>query len=337
MHRYAAGAVALLCCTALFAGGIAVADEHYDIAIAGSVDTPDRQVTLEGQEYTVSAIGVAAPGESISVSVDAPADASYDLYLYNDDRQVVDRINNAGTSETFDGDYSVGSYMVALYEDGNFHTVHPVVVTSFDVGLTTPDTAESGETVEFSVDVENVPDTPENLNTVQIVISTDGDERTLTATETGDGTYTAEATLSESGTYLVYANVRGEESQDGQRELLGVSESSVVTVRESTAANSPTPTEAPDNGGGGDTGDSTPTSTATATSSESTASTASPTPTATVTATSTPTDPATTTSPTPNNVVTPNQETPTQTTGGLSVLVAMGAVVGFGLLTRRQR
>jgi len=353
MHRYAAGVFALLCCTALFVGGIAVADGHYDISIAGSVDTPDRQVMLEGQEYTVSAIGVVAPGKSISVSVDAPADATYDLYLYNDNRRVEERINDASSSETFDGDYSAGSYVVAVESDGQFKTVHPVVVKSYDVGLGTPDTARSGDTVEFSVDVANVPGTPENLDSVQVVVSKDGEDQTLTATEMSDGTYVAETTLSETGTYLVYANVRGSEEVNGQKEVLGASGSEEVDVRDptSTPSPTPTPTETSASGGGGSTVDDTPTQTPTSTSSQSSTATsptatvtqtpttsATPTVTTTETTTATATETATqTASPTPNNVVTPNGESPTQTTGSLSALVAVVAVLGFGLLTRRRR
>lgn len=342
MNRYVAGLFALLCCTALFAGGIAAGDSHYDLTVAGSVDTPDRVVSLEGNDYTVSAIGVVSPGEAIDVSVDAPADTEYDLYLYNEDRYPEGRINDAGTSETFDGDYPAGSYMVAIYADGSFVTVHPVVVSSYDVTVDTPESAQPGEEVTFTVGVENVDGTPENLDSVQVVVSNDGDDQTLTATQNGDGEYSATTTLSETGDYLVYANVRGSETSQGQRELLGASGSATVNVRDATPTPTVTPTSTPENSGdGGQSGENTatatPTATATVTPTINDTSTVTSPPTAT--ATPAPTESATpteTTTPTPNNVLTPNDESEsTETTGNLSVLVPLLAVLGFGLLTRR--
>lgn len=341
MDRYAAGAFALLCCIALFIGGIAAADQQYGIDIGGSVDTPTRQETLEGEEYTVSAIGVVSPGDAIEVSVDVPADVSYDLYLYDDERRSQERIENADATETFDGDYSVGSYLVAIWVDGQARAVHPVVVQSYEVTVDAPSEVEPGESVEFTVDVSNVPDTPENLNSVQVVVSKNGDDQALTATESGDGIYTAETTLAETGSYMVYANVRGSDEVNGRKELLGASQSSTVAVRESTptttASPTPTPTEVPSSGGG-ETSDGTPTATETPT--QTSMDTASPTATATATETSMATQTATaspTATLTPNDVVTPNQESPTETTGGLSALVAVVAVLGFGALTRRRR
>ncbi len=341
MNRYAAGALALLCCTALFVGVVAASDGGYDIDIAGSVDTPDRQVTLEGQEYTVSAIGVASPGESIEVAVDAPSDASYDLYLYNDDERVEDRVNNAGSTATFDGEYAAGSYMVAVYVDGSFVSVHPLVVSSYDVTLNAPANVEPGDTAEFAVDVENVDGTAESLESVQVVVSKDGDDTALQATETADGTYTAETTLSETGEYLVYANARGEETSQGQQELLGASQSATVTVRDPTPTATSTPTDS--NGGGQPSTDDTPTPTGTQTATSTTTATTTPTETATATSTATPAETAsqsatpTESTATPSNVLTPNSDpTSTETEGPLSVLIPVVALLGFGLLTRRR-
>ena len=335
MSRYAAGVFALLCCTALFVGGIAATDGSYDISVDGSVDTPDRVVTLEGNDYTVSAIGVVAPGEPIEVAVDAPADATYDLYLYNDDRQSEARINDASATETFDGDYPAGSYMVAVYADGNFVTVHPVVVSSYDVTLDAPQAAAPGDTVEFTVDLENVAGTEENLDSVQVVVSNDGEYETISATEAGDGSYTATTTLSETGEYLVYGNVRGEETAEGQKELLGVSQSTTVSVEEST----PTPTSTATGGSGNDpTDEGTATVTATATSTGTATATATDTTTpASATASAAPATETATSTATPSNVVTPNEESSTtETTGRLSVLIPVLALLGFGLVTRRR-
>lgn len=355
MNRYVAGVLALLCGTLVFVGGFAVADAAFGVNISGSVDTPDREVTVEGDQYPVSAIGVVAPGEPIEASVTAPDSASYDVYLYDEDRRAVEVISDAGTTVTFDGDYGAGSYVVAVWVDGNVRAVHPVVVKSYEVSVDAPDRAVVGSEVKFTVDVSNVAGTAEELDTVQVVVSKDGEDEALTATKSGDGAYTVSTTLSESGDYLVYANVRGPDTANGRKELLGVSESTTVEVREPTqtptATATPTPTDTPNTGGGSPSDPATETATATSspmqTATVTITATSSPTQTATETATATPTSTVSetgtptirdTATGTPSNVVTPNQSTPTPTTttSGLSTLVSVIAVLGFGFLVRRR-
>lgn len=344
MNRYLVGVLSLLCCTVLFAGGIAATDAAFGVEIAGSIDTPDREVTVEGDQYTVSAIGVVDPGEPIEASIDAPENTSYDVYLYDEDRRAIEVISDAGATATFDGDYSTGSYVVAVWVDGNVRAVHPVVVRSYEVTVDAPAEVEPDTQIEFAVNAETVPGTPENLDTVQVVVSNDGDERELTATETSDGSYTVTTTLSEAGDYLVYANVRGSDSARGEKILLGVSRSTTVTVQDSTPTSTTTATDA-----GGSGGDETPTTTSTSTDTATPSDTSTATATTTPTETPTATDPSTpatqsatsaentaTSTPTPSNVLTPNGSSTTETTGSLSVLLPLGALLGFGFLVHRQ-
>ena len=350
-------AITLLVCS-LVVGGVVAADTAsnghdgncetgatYVMQMSDCVDTPDRVVTLEGDDYTVSAIGVVSPGETISVSVGAPNQESYSVYLYNSNRNIEDNtvLDGSGTA-TFDtSELSSGSYMLAVNgPDGNIRTVYPVVVRSYRASLDAPANAEPGEEVTFTVSVENVSGTAKQLEEVNVVVSKDGDDEELTATESNAGTYTVTTTLDESGSWLVYANVRGSDIINGQQELLGAAHSAVIDVQESTPTETATDTEQKSSDtGGSDDGDSsvdTPTKTVTDTVNETVTEPVTETETQTEdetetdTETETVTDTETTT--TTDSVITPEDSTETRTTGALSPLLAVLALFVVGLSRR---
>lgn len=341
MARSRPAVLALLCCASVVFGGIAVADSAYQVSVPESIDTPDRVVTLEGNEYTVSAIGVVSPGDPITAELAAPDGTDYSVYLYDNNRNVVDtkRVIDHQNTETVSfptDDYDAGSYVLAVYgPDGNFRAVHPVVIRSYGLSVDAPKQAEPGETIEVTVSVENVTGTTEQLNFVQVVLS-NGDDRTLRAAKTGDGTYTVETSLSASGEYLVYANARGYDDANEHKELIGADNTNAIEVRDPTPTESETSvaTEtATDEGQGGPNPSSTDTPTDTATPTETPSPTMSPTDTETETSTATDTPTQTTTS---EGVVTPNETgSPTQTTGAIHAAVPLVAIVTF-LLWRRS-
>lgn len=352
MNVIRSAAIALLICVILAGAGAAVAEtstshdrncktgDTYVMRMADCVETPDRVVTVEGEEYTVSAIGVVSPGESISVSVDAPADSSYSVYLYNSDRQIIDqnRIDGSGQASFETNSLAAGSYMLAVNgPDGNIRTVYPVIVRSYRVSLDAPADPAPGEQVKFTISVENVSGTTKQLSEVNLVVSKDGNDEELTATKQSAGTYTVTTTFQQTGSWIVYANVRGTQTVNGQKALLGASHSKTITVAEPTPTPSETTTQtatptdtATDSAASANSPTSSPTDspTATPTQTETPTETATESPTGTATATTTqPTDSATPT----DSVITPNDSTPTQTTGPLSPALALLALLLAGL------
>lgn len=320
-------------------GGIAVADGQYTLSVANSVDTPTRTLTLEGEPYQVSAIAKVRPGERLSFSTEAPEGADYSVYLYNDDREIVDttRMTGPGSKSFPTEGYDTGSYLLVINgPDGNYRTIFPVVLAAYETSLSAPSSATTGEQVTFDVDLTAVDGTNGQIDRVEVVLSKGGEDTVLNATKQSEGTYTATATIDDAGAYLVYTNVRGTETVEGRKEILGVSDAHTLEVTQPTPTPTATATEEPNTGGSGGTDQST-TTTATETHS--------PTPTATQTATASPTDtdsakatPSKTTSTTPtrtetqttttSNVITPASPSDqgTQTTGGLSLLVPIVAV-----------
>jgi hypothetical protein len=339
MRTFSPPIVVLLCCGLILLGGLAAGASTYQLSVPNSVETPDRVVTLEGDEYTVSAIGVVSPGESIEAAVpNAPEDADYSVYLYDHTRNIVDTdaMTGPGTA-TFDTDgYAAGSYLLVVNgPDGNYRTVHPVIIRSYEVSVDAPDRAEAGETIQLTVSVENVAGTTDDLESVQVVLSKNGDDRAMTATKESDGTYTVETTLSETGEYLVYANVRGPDETDDRKELLGATNANTIEIRDATPTPTATPTASSSSGGGNansqpddtatPTATMTPTATATATPTDGETATESPTPTETATATQTATS---------DEVVTPNTDATTQTSVPIHPAVPLVALLTF-LLWRR--
>ncbi|RLM59953.1 hypothetical protein, partial [Halorubrum sp. Atlit-26R] len=57
-------ATLVLCSVVFGAVAVATASEHYDVTSAGSVDVPDRTVSLNGQEFEIESVGYATPGET---------------------------------------------------------------------------------------------------------------------------------------------------------------------------------------------------------------------------------------------------------------------------------
>lgn len=222
-------AVTVLVVAAL--GGPANADDAFDITVSDAVDLPPRTVTFQGQTFTVSGTLRTDPGTPHDVEVDAP-DVVYRVYVYNSDQQIVESRRGDGPSSfTFDFDgYVPGSYALVVNYDGVFEDVFPVVVEGYTVAHDAPDAAESGDSIEVTVDVtETVADEPPAAVTV-IVADADMSVRTR-ADRTGD-TYTATVSLAEvdAGTYTIWAVAQGNETAFGHQTVLGMSTPDTLDV-----------------------------------------------------------------------------------------------------------
>lgn len=306
--------LALALCVAL--AGMAPfvgAQSAYGLSISPSIDAPERTVTLDGQEYQVSAIAQRTPGDELAVAVSAPEGTEYDVDLYDADRQVVDYESGVGDDRVaFDtAELEPGSYVVGLYVDGVYEAIHPVVVAGYSVSTDHPSEVTAGSAFEVSVEVA-----PGERSTppagVTVVLWNDGTTERVSASQASDTEYvaTVPGDALSAGEYRVYAAAQGEEEVNGEPELLAASAGGTVTV-ETASAPEPTPTAAP-------------TATPSPTENGETSPTATETPTATEDA----------------SVVTPNPatESPTSTPGQpLSVAPAVAALALVALWLWRAR
>lgn len=330
----------------LFAGGAVVAAENpaYSISMNSSVDVPNKTVTLEGTEYNVSRSGMVAPGDDIVVNTETP-DEMYTVYLYNSDEQIVaesDKKYSSGTVSFETDELSSGSYIVAITgPQGDYETIYPVVIRGYDVSLSASNSITEGETTDVAVNISAREDAPE-IDTVEVVIADGSETRTVTATKDGDQ-YVAPISIDSPGSYELYANVRGTESYQNQKELLATTSPTSLTVNEASESDTGGSSSDSDSDSSGSQGSSDEDSSTTTTDS-STATTESPS-----TSTVSPTAAATTTAESTSDVITPNESTTSSdttssdgstntTTPGFSAVLAVFALLvsigGFGL-TRR--
>lgn len=321
---------------------VGAADGEYEISVAGSIDTPTREVNLEGATYNVSAIGKAETNSSIDVTVTAPdSNQLYRVYLYNSDKQIVK--GNTGTGDetlTFELDgLDPGTYIFAVQEQGANKKIHPLVIKGYETTLEMPTSATIGETVTVDISTEQIHQNA-TRDRVEIVVAGQETQINKTASETG-GSYTTTIDTDPftAGTYRVYANVRGGKAVYGQKEIYGVSDSHSLSVRsqDKTAA----ATENTDEGATAT--DSQPESTEVTTTSGPTGKikiTSEPSPEPTTSTESTTTASSSTdTPPADTSVITPSSETAAETPTtipGFSVLQVIGGVLLIGLIIRRR-
>ncbi|WP_286672166.1 PGF-CTERM sorting domain-containing protein [Halorarius halobius] len=344
------------------------ADAQFSIEITDDIDTPSRNVDIEGETFTVSSVAQRSPGEELAVPVDAPdSSIQYEVYLYNEDFEIVDTkaMQGDGTARFQTGSYAAGSYLAAVYYDGDVDALHPVVIAGYTTSLSIDSSVESGEsttaTVEVQAGSESLPP-----HRVQVVIGSDSKSIRTDATKQSTGTYTATVDVDLSpGSYFAYGVVRGSsETENGRDVVLSVSPGQDLTV---TEASTSTPTESPSDGGGtggggtggdgpaggtggggtdGGTANATATPTVTATPNATVSPTASPTvsPTASPTVSATPTaTPTASPSPTDDGVVTPSSPTATPSstptpTGqpGFGLVAALVAILALAAVAHRR-
>jgi hypothetical protein len=323
----------------------------YEMTVSDSVDTPSRTVTLQERDHEVSGVTVVDSGESVSISVSAP-DETYRVYLYNGDEQIVaEKRGDGDGSFTFDlSGYEPGSYMLAVYQDGYYRTVHPVVVRGYDVTVDAPNSVTAGNEVDVSVDVTQTADAP-SPDSVELALADDDETVRVTATRESATTYTASVPTSDLGTgdYALHAAVRIDEQAFDERAVVGVSQSTQVSIDAESTTTSDDST-----GDGSSTGGTTTTETTADTPTETTAVTATTANTETTTATTQPTTAATesttdtratTEGPTTGDdaVLTPDESTTereadSDSSGqpGLGILATVAAVLSIGILASRR-
>jgi hypothetical protein len=220
---------------------------EYSLSSPGEVEIPARNLTVEGEEYTVRAFGRVDPGDTVRVDVEAPENAEYSVYLYDREFRIerTDSMDGPGRA-TFPTDgLSPGSYLAAVYEGGVVE-VYPVVVRGYDVTVEAPTSAAGEFTATVTVADGALTRDPSQ---VQVVLGDDDRSVRVDADRVSDGEYRATLPTDrfEPGTYALYGVVRGEnETAGGDRVILGVSDRHEVELEAA-----PTPTATPEPGGDG--------------------------------------------------------------------------------------
>jgi len=216
----------------LVAAPLGVSAVDYSLSTDAEHDVPNRDVDFEGNTYTITSLSRVDEGDTLTVDVSGPADKGYDVNLYTPENQIADSafVGGGDATVTFDMSFTPGSYALVIEQDGDTKRIHPVVIKAYDVTHSGPGSAESGASVDVTVDVTDLG-SEKDINYVQVVLGNDTTEVTERATESG-GSY--DATLSTDdlgpGEYSLYATVRGTEEVRDRDELLGFSDRTTVTI-----------------------------------------------------------------------------------------------------------
>ncbi|GAB6878820.1 hypothetical protein JCM17823_10940 [Halorubrum gandharaense] len=282
---------------------------EYSIDVENSIDTPEQQVEIEGNSYTISSIARVVAPDDIVIEHSGPSGEQYDVYLYDsagDIRQEQFNQEEGDPPVEFStDDETPGTFVAALEDDNNaIAAIHPVVIAAYDVSLDgVPDEMTAGEEVSVTAELSSIEERP--IEEVQLVVWNGNSEDELSMTDEGDGTYTATYDEFEEGDYELYVAVRGEDEVEvkDELEILGLSDSSSLTVNEADNGGNGGSGGGGGGGGGGGAG---------AGDGETTTPTETETPTETGTPTTTPTETETPT----ETVESTESETPTETETG---------------------
>lgn len=359
------GGLAVLAVLCVVASGLTVAAGGYSLSSPDASPAPERTEEIQGTEFTVDSRVSADPGDSITVESTAPDEESYWLYLYNSDgeTEIQQRVDGGDATVEFDlGDVEPGSYAVGTFSnaDGEIMAVLPVLVRGYDVSASAPGQVASDESFEVTVDVTATAASGDPAEVTAIFADETG-EHTVEASGS-DGSYAATVDAADlgEGEYTVYGAVQGgDESIEGERELLGIDEAGTLTVQERTETETPTETETATetetetatetsgsdgstggSGGSGGGGDEAPAGEATPT--ESNGSTGTQTDVATATEGESPTETETATETddgaiTPSNGSTDGEETTGADGPGFGAVSVIAALIAVGILGTRRR
>lgn len=215
-----------------------LAAQSADIAVSGSQSIPQQTIKFENERFLTSSLRVADPGDSIVADVSVDPDEVYRVYIYNTEEQVMtQQRETADASVEFDlTDYSSGTYLLTVVQDGTYLAIHPLLVRGYSASTTAPDRAARDESIELQASVEKLRG--ETLSFVEFVV-TNGDERIrVDADRVSDSRYMATADLSElsPGEYQVYATIRGDTEAFGEAEFLGLSEGEPIEITSSESS-----------------------------------------------------------------------------------------------------
>lgn len=253
--------ILLICCifsvTVATAGVVMAEQQNYTLEMDSSVAVPEETISpdeVDG-EFRITQVGRSLPGESITVDITPPDDQFYVVYLRNQDGDPIDLIRNLEGEKTVTLDATgepAGSYVITVGSDADPDTILPVVIEAYQVDSATLngerlDGSELKSSDTGTVEVSLTEYEDRNIDGVELSVWQDsvGEVESVTLSETDqDLVYSGSISGLDPDTYNIQFRIRGGDTvDDGEPELIGLSENNVLTVTESESSN--------DDGGGG--------------------------------------------------------------------------------------
>lgn len=239
----------LLLIAVVTSGGVLAAD-GFSVTTESAVDVPERTVTNSqtASTFTVSQVGVIAPGEPIIIDSTAPDNSSYFLFFRDSDGNLVTRTSEFKESQPVELNLSAepaGSYVVTIGPDSTPKDIIPVIIESYHVSsvsieangsrVSIDDTAiNSTDSPKITVQLSQQADEP--ITSVNLTLWTKerGTIETvpLSADEPGgdDNLYRGSLPELDPGEYNLQVRIRGGNEVNNRDELIGLSDNRRLTV-----------------------------------------------------------------------------------------------------------
>lgn len=210
--------------------------EDISLQVQNSIDIPNKTVVTHqdederfgSNEFTVTGIKRAREGDSITVSVEAPDDFSYDVEIHDSDLDMQDYASGSGNEIVdFDLDeYEPGAYLIAAVTQGQALTVFPVVVEAYATTIeAAPSKISTGDTAEVVADVSSVVADPPEIDDVVLAGLSDSDDTGISVTMEEDGEYyVAEIIDPPADDYQLHVTTRGGEEIEFDMDTLTIEE-----------------------------------------------------------------------------------------------------------------
>jgi hypothetical protein len=249
MLRIRTLAIALILLIGGMIGVTAELSAEHSVDITGSMDIPAQTVETEWGEATITEVGKKESGETLELSTDAPENESYAIRIVDSEERNLetDFIDDGGDVQRdfILNRYDPGTYVVALtQDDGNTAVeVEPFIVKGYTVDQSVRD-VKKGEAITIDIQLTDVTDDPANPQAVNVTLFGNGVTRSAEATKTDENSYQANFSTDElsTGSYDIYAGVETTGDIYGYDELIGLSDSTSVTIEDSeTETETPTP------------------------------------------------------------------------------------------------
>jgi hypothetical protein len=228
---------------------------EHSVDITGSIDVPAQTIEVpDFGEATITEIGREEAGETLEVSTDVPENESYAIRIL----EIVDGDRRNLESEFVEGDversffldrYDSGTYVVALTQNGadTALEVEPFIVKGYTVDQSVSDVTK-GEAITVDIQLTKVNNDASNPRVVNTTLFGNGTVRSIEAISTGENSYQANISTDDLPTdsYEIYTGIESNNDIYGYNELIGLSDSASVEVKEdSNPTSTPTPTPTP--------------------------------------------------------------------------------------------
>lgn len=234
---------ALICVFAVLTSVGVVAADEYGVTSDQTIDVVDRTVQQGGSTFEITAVSQVDPSEQLEVSVDAPAETDFRMYLYDENQTIRRGYEGTGPTEftipvADHGASTAGTYAFVVQSDGVNEAAHPLVVRGYTVTSTPPRSATRG--TEITIDGEFTQVRGETFEQIDVVVAAaDTDEQIVTEARVDGETFTADVSSAEldTGSYDVYAVVRGPDTVLDEREILGLSTPQTLEIEQAESNN----------------------------------------------------------------------------------------------------